>query len=165
MSSGRSTADVLTDTLSAPTRSSRRASSTVRMPPPIVNGMNTCSATRLATSTIVSRASGRRGDVEEHELVGALGVVAGGQLHRVAGVDEVDEVHALHDAPRVDVEARDDAGGPHDALRQRGDGLGHVDAALVDRGADDGPGEAPAAALDAGERQQVGQRRRRRRRR
>ena len=113
MSSGRSTAAVFTDTLSAPTRSRRRASSTERMPPPIVNGMKTCSATRLAISTIVSRALGRGGDVEEHELVGALGVVAGGQLHGVAGIDEVDEVHALHDAARVDVEARDDPGGPH----------------------------------------------------
>ena len=56
ISSGRSTAAVLSETLSAPTRRSRRASSTLRMPPPIVNGMKTCSATRLATSTIVSRA-------------------------------------------------------------------------------------------------------------
>ena len=38
-SSGRFTAAVLTLTLSAPARSSRRVSSTVRMPPPIVNGM------------------------------------------------------------------------------------------------------------------------------
>ena len=113
ISSGRSTAAVLTDTLSAPARSSRRASSTVRMPPPIVNGMNTSSAVRRATSTMVSRPSRRRGDVEEHELVGALGVVAGGQLDRVAGVAQVDEVHALDDAAVVDVEAGDDPGGAH----------------------------------------------------
>ena len=43
-SSGRATAAVLSDTLSAPARSRRRASSTERMPPPMVNGMNTCSA-------------------------------------------------------------------------------------------------------------------------
>jgi hypothetical protein len=48
---------VLIDTLSAPARSSRRASSTLRTPPPIVKGMKTCSAVRRATSTIVSRAS------------------------------------------------------------------------------------------------------------
>jgi hypothetical protein len=48
-------------------------------------------------------------DVEEHELVGALGVVALGQLDRIAGVADVDEVRALDDAARVDVEARDHA--------------------------------------------------------
>ena len=47
-------------------------------------------------------------DVEEHELVGAFGVVARGELDRVAGVAEVLEPHALHDAARVDVQARDD---------------------------------------------------------
>ena len=40
----------------------------------------------------------RGGDVEEDELVGALGVVAGGELDRVAGVADVDEVGALDDA-------------------------------------------------------------------
>ena len=80
-----------------------------RMPPPIVNGMNTSSAVRRASSTIVSRASWRRGDVEEDELVRALGVVARGQLDRIAGVAQVDEVDALHDAALVDVEARDHA--------------------------------------------------------
>ena len=53
---GRETAAVFTETLSAPARSSRRASSTVRTPPPTVKGMKTCSAVRVATSTIVSRA-------------------------------------------------------------------------------------------------------------
>ena len=113
ISSGRSTAAVLTDTLSAPARSSRRASSTVRMPPPTVNGMNTCSAVRRTTSTIGLALVGRRGDVEEDQLVGALGVVAGGQLDRVAGVAQVDEVDALDHPAGVDVEAGDDPGGPH----------------------------------------------------
>ncbi len=57
ISSGRCTAEVLTLTLSAPARSIRRASSTERMPPPTVKGMNTSSAVRRATSTIVSRPS------------------------------------------------------------------------------------------------------------
>ena len=35
------------------------------------------------------------GDVQEHQLVGALGVVALGELDRVAGVPDVDEVGAL----------------------------------------------------------------------
>ena len=64
---------------------------------------------RRASSTIVSRSLVRRGDVEEDELVGALGVVALGQLDGVARVAQVDEVRALDDAPGVDVQARDDA--------------------------------------------------------
>ena len=114
ISSGRSTAAVLMATLSAPARSSARASSTDRMPPPIVNGMNTSSAVWRATSRMVSRRSLERGDVEEHDLVGALGVVATGQLDRIAGVDEIDEVHALDDPTGVHVEAGDDAGRPHE---------------------------------------------------
>ena len=57
MTSGRSTAAVLTPTLSAPARSMRRASSTERMPPPTVNGMNTSSAVWRTISMVVSRAS------------------------------------------------------------------------------------------------------------
>ena len=55
--SGSSTAAVITETLSAPARRSRRASPTSRTPPPMVNGMNTSSAVRRASSTIVSRLS------------------------------------------------------------------------------------------------------------
>ncbi len=51
------------------------------------------------------------GDVEEGQLVGALGVVLPGQLDRVAGVAQVAEVHPLDDAPGVDVEAGDHADG------------------------------------------------------
>ena len=118
-SSGRSTAAEFTDTLSAPARSSRRASSTVRMPPPMVKGMNTSSAVRAGHLEDGVAGVGRGGDVEEHDLVGALAVVAGGQLDRVAGIDQVDEVDALDDAAGVDVEAGDDSGGPHD-VRLRG---------------------------------------------
>ncbi|MFN8217171.1 MAG: hypothetical protein U0R71_11310 [Solirubrobacterales bacterium] len=75
----------MTETLSAPASSTAWASATERMPPPIVNGMKTLSAVRRASSTIVSLFVGG-GDVEEDQLVGALGVVALGQLHRVAGV-------------------------------------------------------------------------------
>ena len=42
----------------------------------------------------------RGGDVEEDQLVGALGVVALGQLDRIAGVAQADEVGALDDAAR-----------------------------------------------------------------
>jgi hypothetical protein len=50
---------------------------------------------------------GGRCDVEEHELVGAVAVVVGGELDRVPGVADVDEARPLDDAPRVDVHARD----------------------------------------------------------
>ena len=57
ISSGRATAAELIDTLSAPASSTACASATERIPPPIVNGMNTLSAVRRARSTIVSRCS------------------------------------------------------------------------------------------------------------
>ena len=53
--SGRAIAAVLTDTLSAPARSSMSTSATDRTPPPTVSGMNTCSAVRRTTSSIVER--------------------------------------------------------------------------------------------------------------
>jgi hypothetical protein len=49
------------------------------------------------------------GDVEEDELVGAGGVVALGQLDRIARVADVDEVRALDHAAGVDVQAGDHA--------------------------------------------------------
>jgi hypothetical protein len=45
----------------------------------------------------------RGGDVEEHQLVRALRVVALGQLHRIAGVAQPDEVGSLHDAALVHI--------------------------------------------------------------
>jgi hypothetical protein len=53
--SGRAIAAVLSETLSAPARSSRSTSATLRTPPPTVSGMNTCSAVRRTTSYMVSR--------------------------------------------------------------------------------------------------------------
>ena len=106
-SSGRATAAVLTPTLSAPARSSRSTSSAVRTPPPTVSGMNTCSAVRRTTSYVVARPAAGGGDVEEGQLVGALGVVDAGHLDRVAGVAQVGEVDALDHPPGVHVQARD----------------------------------------------------------
>ncbi len=108
-SSGRASAAELTDTLSAPASSTAWASATERMPPPIVNGMNTSSAVRRASSTTVVSLVRGRGDVEEHELVRPRGVVATGQLDRIAGVAQVDEPDALDHAAAVDVEAWDHA--------------------------------------------------------
>ena len=105
--SGSRTAAVLSATLSAPARSSARTSSRLRTPPPTVSGMNTCSAVRAITSSRRVAALDRGGDVEEHQLVGALAVVAGGELDRVARVAQVLEPRALHDAAGVDVEAGD----------------------------------------------------------
>ena len=51
------TAAVLTEILSAPERSSRRASSTVRTPPPTETGMKQTSAVRATTSRIAPRPS------------------------------------------------------------------------------------------------------------
>jgi hypothetical protein len=55
----------------------------------------------------------RGGDVEEDELVRALGVVAAGQLRRVPEVTELLELDALHDAALFHVQAGDDAFGGH----------------------------------------------------
>ena len=57
MSSGRSPAGEVRQTLSAPALSAARASSSVRMPPPITSGMKTDAAVRSATSSTVLRPS------------------------------------------------------------------------------------------------------------
>ena len=85
----------------------------MRTPPPTVSGMKTCSAVREMTSSVAPRPFDGRRDVQEHELVGSVGVVARGEFHRVAGVAQVLEPDALHHAAGVDVEARDDALGQH----------------------------------------------------
>ena len=56
-SSGSSTAAVFMVTLSAPALRIARTSSTLESPPPMVNGMNTCSAQRAARSMMMSRRS------------------------------------------------------------------------------------------------------------
>src|SRR5690606_15444979 len=55
--SGRFTAAVLSETLSAPASSRRRTSSAVRTPPPTVSGMKQASAVRATTSRMVPRFS------------------------------------------------------------------------------------------------------------
>ena len=127
------------------------------MPPPTVSGMNTCSAVRRTTSTIVSRPSRRRRDVEERQLVGTLGVVDGGHLDRVAGVAQVLEVDALHHPPGVDVQAGDHPNrDAHQLAAVRrphgGDGgqrLGQGEPPGVQRLPDDRALDAPAAAASA----------------
>jgi hypothetical protein len=48
-------------------------------------------------------------DVQENEFISARFVIESRLLHRVARIDEVDEVDAFYDAALVDVETRDDA--------------------------------------------------------
>ena len=67
-------------------------SSTVRTPPPTVSGMKQCSAVRLHHIEQDAAVLVARRDVEEAELVGAGPVIGLGRLHRIAGVDEVDEI-------------------------------------------------------------------------
>ena len=57
MSRGVLIADELMEILSAPSLRSILKSSTVRIPPPTVNGINTVSATRRTMSTTVPRLS------------------------------------------------------------------------------------------------------------
>jgi hypothetical protein len=71
---------------------------------------------------------GAGGDVEEGDLVGALFVVAAGDLHRITGVPQFDEIDALDDTAGTDVEAGNDALGEHGSVvglrqaRRRGPG-------------------------------------------
>ena len=51
----------------------------------------------------------RGGDVQDDQFVGALLVVASRQSGWIAGVAQIDEVHALDDALAVSVETRNDA--------------------------------------------------------
>ena len=92
-----------------------------------------------------------RGDVEDHQLVRPLGLVAHRALDRIAGVADVREADALDDAAVADVEAGDDA--LRDGVR-RGHArarLAEVDAPLEQRLADH------AIDADPGERHDVGQ--------
>ena len=58
---------------------------------------------------------GGSGDVQEDQLVGALGVVARRALDRVSGVAQRHEAHALDHSAAIHVEARDEALGEHQA--------------------------------------------------
>ena len=55
----------------------------------------------------------RRVDVEQAELVRSLRIVSRAHLDRIPGVDQVDELHALHDAPVAHVETGNDSLGQH----------------------------------------------------
>ena len=65
------------------------------------------------------------GDVEKNQLIGSLGVVPTRNLHRIAGVTEVQEVRSLDHPAMVDIKARDDPLGQH-ALPHRGTPAGNT---------------------------------------
>ena len=50
-----------------------------------------------------------RRDVEKAQFVGARRVIGLGDLDRIAGIAQIDEVDALHDAAVLHVETRDEA--------------------------------------------------------
>ena len=106
----------------------RRTSSTVRTPPPTVNGMNTCVGDPLDDVHHRVAVVGRRGDVEEHELVGAFGVVARRELDGIAGV--ADARRSARPSRRGPRRRR---GTGSRGLRARGDPLLDREAAFVDR--------------------------------
>ena len=54
-------------------------------------------------------AVGGRGDIKEHELVGAFAVIERGQLDGIAGVAQIDELDALDDAAIGHVQAGNDS--------------------------------------------------------
>jgi hypothetical protein len=58
----------------------------------------------------------RRRDVEEAELVGASRVIGLCCLYGIAGVDQVDELHALDDTSVMHVQAGNDPGLQHQAV-------------------------------------------------
>jgi hypothetical protein len=51
----------------------------------------------------------RRGDVQNDQFISALDVVPRRKRGRIAGIAQVDEVHAFDNAFAVSIEARDNA--------------------------------------------------------
>ena len=113
ISSGRRTAAVFTETLSAPDIRMRRASATERIPPPTASGIKTFRAVRATTSAMMSRSSLDAVMSRNTSSSAPCPVVAVGQLDRIARVAQVDEVDALDHAAAGDVETGNDALGEH----------------------------------------------------
>ena len=108
---GRWMAPVLIATLSAPARSSRSTSRTEHTPPPTVSGMNTVSAVRRTTSKVVSRPSAEAEMSKKVSSSAPSASYAAAELHRVAGVPQIDEVDALDHSAVVHIQAGDDTDG------------------------------------------------------
>ncbi len=113
--SGSFTAAELIETLSHPASSSWRMSSSVRMPPPTVSGMNTCSAVRRTTSSMMSRPSWLAVMSRNTSSSAPSSSYRAATSTGIAGVAQVDEIRPLHHAPAVHVETGNHALGQHGA--------------------------------------------------
>jgi cytochrome P450 len=93
------------------------------------------------------------GDVQEHQLIGAGGVIGPRLFDRIAGVAQRDELHPLHHATVADVEARNDSDFQHQAAAAKAlnalAAQGGFQAALLDGvTVKDGMGPAVEAVLE-----------------
>ncbi len=70
-----------------------------RTPPPTVSGMKHCSAVRVTRSNIVPRFSCVAWMSRKHNSSAPAAVIGARGLDRVAGIDQVDEVHPLTTRP------------------------------------------------------------------
>jgi hypothetical protein len=52
-------------------------------------------------------------DVQQHNFIGARFCVAESEFRRVARIDNIDELHAFHHAPGINIETGDDTFGQH----------------------------------------------------
>ena len=112
-SSGSRTAAELIETLSAPA---------LRKCPDIVEGANSAAHGQRHEADL-GRAADHvpedlalfvaGGDVEKYQLIGSLGVIPRGDLDRIAGIPQVEEVRSLDHPAMVDIKARDDPLGQH----------------------------------------------------
>src|SRR5262249_34715238 len=108
MSAGFSSAGELMEILSAPPLRTRRASSTVRMPPATEHARDTLDPAAVHRAPVAAG-----GDVVEHEFVGIRGAVAASQIDDIAHHLVVAELDALDDAPILHVEAGNDPPAQH----------------------------------------------------
>ncbi len=109
MSSGSRNGALLRLTLSAPASSRAAASSYVGNPTAdgerhVERGGGTADEVEHRGASVP-----RGGDVEDDDLVGAVGRVPGGELDRIARVAEIHEARSLHDAAVSNVEAGEQA--------------------------------------------------------
>ena len=81
------------------------------MPPATQNGMSSSARDAAHPGSVHRTALGARGDVVEHELVGALVAIARRKLQDVADDAVIAEPHALDDLAVADVQTGDYAFG------------------------------------------------------
>ncbi len=102
-------AAVLIETLSAPAESSSRMSLDRAHAAPDRQRDEHLIGRALDDVDHRAAAVGGGGDVEEDELVGAFAVVERGQLDRIAGIAQIDELDAFDDAAAGHVQTGNDS--------------------------------------------------------